>query len=126
MAPEVASGEGLGGDGRPGPLAAADDGARNGGDRIEREPGKVPPTAVAMGGRVEVGARVRCELDGCDRELDARCIVLVGLFEGHVRADPGGGDARVRDHAVGDGVAEVDSSHGGGLPRVDLSLWSIK
>jgi len=74
----------------------------------EREGGEVGAVAVPVERAVEVGARVPHHRDPVDGELGARRVVGARLLPGQVHADLGARQPRVGDHAVPDGMAQVD------------------
>ena len=119
FAGHVEGGERVATDGA-GALGRADDDARQVGEGSQVQLGEVVAFGEAVEGGVQVGARVGHHVDLADVKGSALGVVAARLIAAPVVGDGGGGQAAVGDHAVFDGVAEVDKSgiiHGRLSPR---------
>ncbi len=95
-------------DGRPARRVDAHDETFKIRNRLEWKLGQVLSVLVAMKWAVDIGAGVADHLDLADLEIVARRIALARLFATHPVADERRGQALVGNHAVFNGVADVD------------------
>ncbi len=95
-------------------LGRADDDAIEIGQRFQRKLGEVLSMRVAMKRTIDVRSRVRDHLDLADLEFRPFGVTRAGCLAAEIIADDRRGESFVGDHAVLDGVAQVDEAGGFG------------
>jgi len=87
---------------------AVDAHRRHRSDAVECEFGHVVAVSEPVERHVEVGARVRADLDHADVKRHARSVRLLGRLARQVRGHPRFGQARIGDEPLADRMAQVD------------------
>ncbi len=78
------------------------------GDALQGQPCQVDAVAVAVEGRVDVGAGIGDHRDPADLELDARRVVGAAGLPAQVIADLRPRQPRIGGHALVDGMREIN------------------